>query len=117
MYLRQLFVDAYDCDQLLNDAQGLLEVLLSAAERIGAKPMNRCHTEFIPHGVTSVLILAESHFVISTWPELRYASFDALLCNETMDALLAWKVVEQSLRPTRSEHQWITRHVPGSLGG
>lgn len=115
MNLRQLFVDAYDCDGPLSDASKLRDVLSSAAKRIGARPMNQCHTEFIPHGVTSVLILAESHFVISTWPEYQYASFDALLCNETMDAMLAWKVLEDVLRPKRIEHQWITRRVPGPL--
>ncbi len=111
MKLRQLFIDAYECDGQLNSARALLDALLRSAESVGAKPMQGCHTEFQPHGVTSVLILAESHFVVSTWPEFKYAAFDALLCNDAMDPMVAWRVVEKVLHPTRIEHHWIIREI------
>ncbi|MFT7560954.1 MAG: S-adenosylmethionine decarboxylase [Flavobacteriales bacterium] len=33
-------------------------------------------------GVTGVLILAESHITVHTWPELNYAAFDIFMCGD-----------------------------------
>lgn len=33
-------------------------------------------------GVTGVLILAESHITVHTWPEYAYAAFDVFMCGE-----------------------------------
>ena len=33
------------------------------------------------HGVTGVLMLAESHISVHTWPEYRYAAFDIFMCR------------------------------------
>lgn len=33
-------------------------------------------------GVTGVLILAESHITVHTWPEYAYAAFDIFMCGE-----------------------------------
>lgn len=40
---------------------------------------------FVPHGVTSVLVLSESHFTIHTYPEHRYVSMDLYICNAGVD--------------------------------
>lgn len=37
---------------------------------------------FVPHGLTVALILKESHLVLSTWPERRYAVMSLQLCAE-----------------------------------
>jgi len=33
-------------------------------------------------GVTGVLVLAESHITVHTWPEYEYAAFDIFMCGE-----------------------------------
>ena len=42
------------------------------------------HT-FIPHGLTAVFILSESHFSIHTYPEHDYVSLDCYVCNPEVD--------------------------------
>ena len=31
-----------------------------------------------------MLVLSESHFVVSTWPEFSFASIDIALCNDAV---------------------------------
>jgi len=33
-------------------------------------------------GVTGVLVLAESHITVHTWPEYNYAAFDIFMCGD-----------------------------------
>lgn len=116
MQIRQLFIDAYGCKGDLNNSATLLTAMEQAAVMAGARVVNRCRSEFQPHGVTAILILAESHIVVSTWPEHRYSAVDILLCGKGMDPLRAWKELRSALRPEREGEQWIMRSI-GSLEG
>ncbi|MFG1951727.1 S-adenosylmethionine decarboxylase family protein [Micromonospora sp. NPDC048830] len=40
---------------------------------------------FQPHGATCVLILAESHIIVSTWPEFALAHIDVFTCRADSD--------------------------------
>ena len=37
--------------------------------------------EHAPSGITGVVLLAESHLAVHTWPELEAATLDAYVCN------------------------------------
>ncbi len=64
-------------------SQEQLELLLSsAAEEAGAKVLSsHFHYFGSNHGVTGVVILAESHISVHTWPEYNYAAFDVFMCG------------------------------------
>jgi S-adenosylmethionine decarboxylase len=62
-----------------------------------------------PNGaVTGVLILAQSHLSIHTWPELGLANLD-LLSYGSLDGEEVMKVVEESLGASRSQLTCIPR--------
>ena len=44
---------------------------------------------FQPQGVSGVVVLAESHISIHTWPELGYAAMDFYTCGDHTDPWLA----------------------------
>lgn len=112
MRIRHLLADAHDCaGPILDDAEGLLGLLRSAASAVGAHEYGRTTARYVPHGVTAVLILAESHMVISTWPEHRLALVEILLCNETMDPTVAWEIVCEGLAPARVQIEERERGV------
>ena len=76
-------LDLYDCDAaLLADAAALQALLQRAADAAGATTLA---AHFHPFGdgmgVTGVLLLAESHISIHTWPEHRFAALDVFLCG------------------------------------
>lgn len=95
--ITQLLVDARRCEGDLNDAVGLGEALRSAVLAVGAKPVGELVTRFVPHGVTVAYILAESHVVLSTWPEHRLALLDVLLCHPGMEPEQIWTALAPRL--------------------
>ncbi len=89
--LRRRIVDARRCAGNLTDAAALTAAMRTGAEAAGASVRQGTFEPFLPHGVTCVLILAESHYTVSTWPEHRFAAIDACVCDPALDldALLA----------------------------
>src|SRR3972149_7516628 len=76
-----------DCDQeLLNDPARLEHLLVDAAKRAGATVVEKAFHQFNPHGVSGVVIIAESHLFIHTWPEHGYAAVDIFTCGDTVRA-------------------------------
>ena len=111
MEIRQLLVEARGCRADLNDADGLLAVLREAASSVGAREVGATEVRFVPHGVTAVIVLAESHLLLSTWPEYGLALVDVLLCNPGMDPENVWGVLEEHLRPEAVARQSVVRRV------
>lgn len=62
--------------------------------------------QFSPFGVSGVVVIAESHLAIHTWPEYGYAAIDIFTCGETLGTdVAAQYLVEkfQSRQPTLME--------------
>jgi S-adenosylmethionine decarboxylase proenzyme len=79
-----LLVECRGCTPaVLNDAERLEEALRAAAQAIGASVVSATFHAFSPHGVTGVLLLAESHLSIHTWPEYGFAALDLFTCGES----------------------------------
>jgi S-adenosylmethionine decarboxylase proenzyme len=51
------------------------------ARRLELTVVNSFTHTFEPHGLSSVLILAESHLAVHTWPEHRYLHLDVFTCS------------------------------------
>lgn len=116
MLIRQLLVDAQGCRGPLDDAEALAAGLDRAARTAGATVVERALARYVPHGVTAVVILAESHIILSTWPEHRLALVDVLLCNDQMDPSVAWEVLAEMLLPDKIVCQPGVRAVGLSTG-
>jgi S-adenosylmethionine decarboxylase proenzyme len=107
----QLLVDCYECAADLDDADFLLATLRGAAERVGAKIVNVVTQRFSPRGVSVILILAETHLSVHTWPEHGYAAVDVFVCGEGKDPHPAWDVIRGALGPGSFEKKEIRRTI------
>lgn len=85
-----LCADLRGCDAALPamiDAQALRALCVSAVESIGLTAVaERFHAfETVvpgePAGITGVVLLAESHLAVHTWPEQRAVTLDVYVCN------------------------------------
>ena len=107
-----LIAEFYGCDGLEDHAL-IRQALLAVAKASGATILDQRYHEFIPQGLTSYVLLKESHISIHTWPEHGYAAVDVFTCGENMKPELALDYLERELNPTRLIIKKISR---GRLG-
>ena len=107
--IRHLLVDASGCSALLDDDEGLVAAMRAAAAHVGATEVGEGRARYVPHGITAVLFLAESHILVSTWPEHELALVDIQFCAQTMDPEEAWGVLKGALGATSEKLTWIGR--------
>ncbi len=87
-----------DCDkELLNDLSSLKSALLTAADEAGATILGESFHRFSPHGISGVVIIAESHLFIHTWPEYGYAAADIFTCGDTVQLDKAAEILVRKL--------------------
>ncbi|HET6527711.1 MAG TPA: adenosylmethionine decarboxylase [Balneolaceae bacterium] len=83
---RQILVEFYDCDaDKINDVDFIESSILAATRASGATIISHDFHKFSPHGVSGVVVIAESHVAIHSWPEYNYAAVDIFTCGETID--------------------------------
>lgn len=118
--VREVIADATGCQADLHDAKELLSVMRKAAGAVGATVLAEHCTEYQPYGTTLALMLAESHLILSTWPEHSYVTANVFLCNTEMDPETVFAVLLEHLRPTnhvsRSFRHLIGKSPSGLLG-
>lgn len=96
---RHLLCEYHGCDrETLNRPDVIRAELLDAVKRAGATPIQDMVHNFTPHGVTGVVVIAESHFAIHTWPEYGFAAVDLFTCGDTVDPWVAFEHLGKALR-------------------
>ncbi|MDN4059468.1 adenosylmethionine decarboxylase [Massilia sp. YIM B02769] len=94
---------------LLTDAERIDALLREAALAAGARILHSHFHAFGPGmGITGVLLLAESHISIHTWPEVGFAAADIFMCGAARPQL-ALDVIDQALAPGAREVKIIER--------
>ena len=95
---KQLLLELKDCDkEVLNDIGFLKGILLAAANSAGATVLGESFHRFNPHGISGVVIIAESHLCIHTWPEYGYAAVDIFTCGNSVQPEKAAEILIEKL--------------------
>jgi S-adenosylmethionine decarboxylase len=68
----------------LKKVDAVKDILVGAARACGATIVDVAFHEFNPFGVSGVVVIAESHLSIHTWPEYRYAAVDIFTCGDVI---------------------------------
>ncbi len=106
-----ILLDLDGCpEDLLADKAKLRFKLRQAALAAGATIVGEAFHEFNPPGVSGVLLIAESHLSIHTWPSEGKATLDVYTCGEAFDA---GKAADLLVSGMRAEHH---RRVEVSRG-
>jgi S-adenosylmethionine decarboxylase len=109
---RHLLVELNDCDrEVLNDLDLLREAMLTAAVESGAVILGDSFHRFSPQGVSGVVVIAESHLSVHTWPEYGYAAVDVFTCGSTVDPRKAAEVLIERLGSKNHSTTEIQRGV------
>ncbi len=107
-----LIIDLFEA-QSLDDPGRIERVLVDAARRAGATVLSCDFHHFQPNGgVSGVVVLAESHISIHTWPERGYAALDVFMCGECRP-IETVAALREAFRPSRVGLSEIRRGVMG----
>jgi S-adenosylmethionine decarboxylase proenzyme len=106
----------------MREPEALRRVCRAAVEASGLSPVGELFHRFeaapdgSAGGVTGVVLLAESHLAVHTWPESGVVTLDAFVCNHSADngaraeALIAALLV--AMAPQRVQRQALRRRAP-----
>ena len=122
MHGLHLSAEFHDCS---SESDGLTEAVhLRAAcmQAVAAAGLNAvgavfhqfpAHASGQPGGVTGVVLLAESHLALHTWPELGAVTLDVYVCNRSGDhsgqARQVMAAMRALFRPGRTEQREVMR--------
>ena len=81
--------------EVLTDADGLKATLYAGAEAGGATVLGEEFCVFPNGAVTGVLVLAQSHLSIHTWPELALANVDLLTYGDVRGEVVLHAIGER----------------------
>ena len=97
-----LLVDLWGATNLA-DPEHIDTALRAAAVTAGATILHSHFHHFSPNGgVSGVVVLAESHISIHTWPERNFAAVDIFMCG-ACDPHDAIPVLQEAFAPERVE--------------
>ena len=101
---------------LLANPESIRALLVDAAQASGAHVLGaNMHHFGEGQGVTGVVLLAESHMSIHTWPEHGYAAIDIFVCGECEPRRALERVVA-AFGPCKCESGVIVRGMDGIKG-
>jgi S-adenosylmethionine decarboxylase len=110
---RHLVVEYSECDKAkLDDVKFLEDAMNDAVRKSGATIVRSVFHRYNPQGVSGVVVIAESHISIHTWPEYGYAAVDFFTCGESVDPYRAHEHMKQMLAAEKAFVQELKRGIP-----
>ena len=109
---RHILAEFFNCTpNILNNLTRIEELMTQAAIECGATVVQKCFHMFSPFGVSGVVIIAESHLAIHTWPELGYAAVDLFTCGESCDPKVAYEYLKNAFGADKASYSELKRGI------
>lgn len=109
-------VDLGGCSRISSLTPELISnAFVDALEGAGATVVQKVSHNFPGTGLTCILILAESHAVLHTWPETGTVNIDIFSCSTRLRSLAAISRLKESFGAQTASIQEVPRadgHVP-----
>ena len=110
---RHLIAEYADCAPgTLTDPKFLEDCMLEAVRKSGATIVRSVFHQYAPQGVSGVVVIAESHMSVHTWPEYNYAAVDFFTCGQTVDPYEAHEHLKKMLGSTGATVSEVKRGIP-----
>ncbi|UCE34163.1 MAG: adenosylmethionine decarboxylase [Deltaproteobacteria bacterium] len=105
---KHILAEYLECECTFLDSEpDIRSLMLEAATRSGATVVGDIFHHFSPQGVTGVVVVAESHLAIHTWPEFGYASVDLFTCGTRVDPWIGFEYIKEKLQSKR----WVSKEI------
>ena len=109
-YGDHFLVDLHGCNaEVIGSVEPTQEALLAAAKNCGSTIIKYFFHQFSPTGVSGVILIAESHFSVHTWPENNFVAVDIYTSGEVMKPDIAIAFLQDAFNAQRVEVFRVTR--------
>lgn len=109
-YGDHFLLDLHGCNaSVIGSVEPTQEALLAAATRCGSTIIKYFFHQFSPTGVSGVILIAESHFSVHTWPENNFVAVDIFTSGEVMQPDIAITFLQDAFNAERVEVVKVTR--------
>jgi len=106
-------VECKNCTpELLTNLPLLKSTITNIAKKAGATVIETLLHQFNPYGLSGIVIIAESHLAIHTWPEHGYAAIDIFTCGNVKVAENIYQEILQTFKPSTHNITKINRKPP-----
>lgn len=97
----------------MTNSEALEKLCADNVAKVGLTQVGKLFYQFPGSGVTGVVLLAESHIAIHTWPEKGYLTLDIYVCNVSQDntrkAQALYEIFAGHFLPQSVNHQEVER--------
>ena len=109
---QHVLAEFFECDpNTLNSLDKVEKYMVDAALECGATVVQKCFHMFSPFGVSGVVIIAESHLSVHTWPELGYAAVDLFTCGNKCDPKVAYEFLKKKFNSKNASFTQLNRGI------
>ncbi|MBF0509253.1 MAG: S-adenosylmethionine decarboxylase proenzyme [Deltaproteobacteria bacterium] len=96
---KHLIIELYECDrEIINDLEAVEHHIMESVRVSGASIIKPYFHKFSPHGISGMVIIAESHFSIHTWPEYGYCAVDIFTCGDLIQGDKAMNYLKEHFK-------------------
>ncbi len=104
--IAELYGVAPERISFVKDVEPVVEDIVREA---GLTRLQSYYHQFHPHGVTGIVLLAESHVSLHTWPEHGLVNLDIFTCGDPAQAQKAFQLFLERFQPASYRHLQLER--------
>jgi len=93
----------------ISDENTVKQFMEHISDKVEFDKIGSLYKQFEPYGVTGVILIAESHVSIHTWPEYNLVNMDIFTCGDVNQAQEAFQLILESLEPTSYKKHILDR--------
>jgi len=95
--------------KVIEDPAKIKKILKKAVQESKSTPLEEMIHKFSPQGLTGVVLLAESHIALHSWPEIDYLAIDIFTCGNKAMPEKALNYFKKVFKPKKVKIKEIRR--------
>lgn len=95
--------------RIVENKKELKRILIKAVKKAKNTPLEIAIHKFNPQGITGVVLLAESHIALHSWPEFDYLAIDIFTCGDRGRPYKALEYLKKEFKPKKVRVRVIKR--------
>jgi len=97
--------------KVIENSKEIEKILIGATKAAKSIPLKVTIHKFSPQGMTGVVLLAESHIALHSWPEFNYLAIDIFTCGDKAKPRRALNYLKKVFKPKKVEVKEIKRGI------